>query len=133
MSVCKLRKGQSTAEYVIVLGLIVGVVIAMQSYVKRGFQGRVKQATGYVEDAGILRNSTPVMSSEGDLTWFSQRQAFTGAQYEPYYLTSNFTTDRLSARTEHKNTTRDTVERRGVVDSSGRKGNQNISAYRGAP
>ena len=43
------RKAQSTAEYVIVLGLIVAAVIAMQTYVKRGLQGRIRDAVDYSE------------------------------------------------------------------------------------
>jgi hypothetical protein len=36
------KKGQSTAEYAIVIALIIGAVIATQNYVKRGLQGRIK-------------------------------------------------------------------------------------------
>lgn len=38
------KKAQSTAEYAILIGLVVAAVIAMQTYVKRGFQGRMKDA-----------------------------------------------------------------------------------------
>ena len=66
------KKGQSTAEYVIVLGLAVAAVMAMQTYVKRGLQGRIKEAVDYV-DAGSANGGA----------------AFTGGQYEPYYLESH--------------------------------------------
>jgi Flp pilus assembly pilin Flp len=36
------RKAQSTAEYAVLIGLVVAVVITMQTYVKRGWQARVK-------------------------------------------------------------------------------------------
>jgi len=78
----KHRKAQSTAEYVIVLGLIVAAVIAMQTYVKRGFQGRIRDAVDYVDN--------------GD----GSAVTFTKKQYEPYYLESKFTSDRTSAETE---------------------------------
>ena len=43
----KLRKGQSTAEYAIVIGLVIAAALAMQTYVKRGLQGHVKDAVDY--------------------------------------------------------------------------------------
>lgn len=38
------NKAQSTAEYAILIGLVVGVLVVMQTYLKRGIQGRVKDA-----------------------------------------------------------------------------------------
>ena len=43
------NKGQSTIEYTIVLIIVLGVFLSMQSYVKRAFQGRWKAA---VDDLG---------------------------------------------------------------------------------
>ena len=73
----KNKKAQSTAEYVIVLGLVIGAVVAMQTYIKRGLQGKIRGAVDY-NDGGI---------------------AGTG-QYEPYYLSSNFDTTQTSNATE---------------------------------
>ncbi|MFA4854748.1 MAG: hypothetical protein WC616_05315 [Candidatus Omnitrophota bacterium] len=78
------RKAQSTAEYVIVLGLIVAAVIAMQTYVKRGFQGRVKDAVDYVDQGGSGASAVN----------------FATKQYEPYYLQSTFSNERSSEDTE---------------------------------
>jgi len=39
------KKGQNTLEYAIVIAVIVAALIAMQSYIKRGIQGRMKQST----------------------------------------------------------------------------------------
>lgn len=69
----KNKKAQSVAEYVIVLGLVVATVVAMQTYVKRGIQGRVRDAVDYVENPAEL---TGVVN-------------FSGNQYEPYYLMSD--------------------------------------------
>jgi len=47
----KNRKAQSTAEYAILIALVIGVVIAMQTYVKRGIQGRYKdEAQNYASN-----------------------------------------------------------------------------------
>jgi uncharacterized protein (UPF0333 family) len=39
------RKGQSTLEYAIIIAVVVGALLAMQHYVKRGYQGRLKSAS----------------------------------------------------------------------------------------
>ena len=39
------RAGQSTLEYAVVIAVIVGALLAMQVYIKRGVQGRFKQAS----------------------------------------------------------------------------------------
>lgn len=101
------RKAQSTAEYVIVLGLIVAAVMAMQTYVKRGFQGKIKDAVDYTDNGG---------------TSFS----FKTGQYEPDYLSSSFNTNRSSSDTE------DTVTGGGMNrttnDESTRTGSQSIGS-----
>ena len=38
------RRGQSTLEYAVLVVIIIGVFLATQQYIKRGFQGRWKQA-----------------------------------------------------------------------------------------
>lgn len=38
------RKGQSTLEYAIIIAVVVGGLLAMQHYVKRGYQGKLKSA-----------------------------------------------------------------------------------------
>lgn len=67
-------KGQSTAEYAILIALVVAAVIAMQTYAKRALQAKVRDAVVYMKDqTNVLGNSI---------------------QYEPYYLESNFTVSR---------------------------------------
>lgn len=52
MRIAKTR-GQSTAEYAIVIALVVGALVVMQVYVKRGVQGRFKDTTDdYVQTLG---------------------------------------------------------------------------------
>ncbi|PIQ87729.1 MAG: hypothetical protein COV73_02575 [Candidatus Omnitrophica bacterium CG11_big_fil_rev_8_21_14_0_20_43_6] len=66
----RLRKGQSTAEYAIVIGLVIAAAVAMQVYVKRSIQGKMKDAVDYNEQVavGIGLGTTP--------------------QYEPLYSTT---------------------------------------------
>ena len=64
-------KGQSTAEYAILIALVVGAIISMQVYVQRAIKGRIRDAvTNYM------------MTQTANLG--------TTSQYEPYYLTTNF-------------------------------------------
>lgn len=58
------KKAQTTAEYAILIALVVGAAIAMQTYVKRAWQGNLK------DHADAL-----------------------GSQYEPTYLSTEFDTD----------------------------------------
>lgn len=104
------NKAQSTAEYVIVLGLIVAAVVAMQSYIKRGFQGRIKDAVDFKDQAG--QNANVVQ--------------FNTTQYEPYYLTSTFESTRNSEDNEHLS--QEGAVNREVGESSQRIGNQVIGA-----
>lgn len=60
------RKGQNTAEYAILIALVIAAAVAMQTYVKRSVQGGVKYTVDKLKDK-------------------------TG-QYEPYYLESEYTT-----------------------------------------
>ncbi|MDP2941490.1 MAG: hypothetical protein Q8N85_04485 [Candidatus Omnitrophota bacterium] len=83
----KFRKAQSTAEYVIVLGLIIAAVVAMQTYIKRGFQARIKDAVDFNDQGNQIVNEVAQLDTTG--------------QYEPYYLRSNFTRDRTSNETEN--------------------------------
>ena len=42
------RRGQSTAEYAVLFGIVIGAAIAMQQYVKTRLQGAIqKQAAAY--------------------------------------------------------------------------------------
>ena len=104
------NKAQSTAEYVIVLGLIVAAVVAMQSYIKRGFQGRIKDAVDYKDQGGQSANVV----------------VFNTTQYEPYYLSSTFDSTRNSQDNEHLY--QEGAVNREVNESSNRIGNQTIGA-----
>jgi hypothetical protein len=104
------KRAQSTAEYVIVLGLVVGAVVAMQLFVKRGLNGRIAEAVNHVDNGP---NGT-----YGFLT---------GKQYEPYYLAgSNFNTASNSNSSE-MGSTGSAVNRTSNSDTV-RMGTQNIGA-----
>jgi len=76
------KKAQNTAEYAIVLGLVVGAVVAMQVYVKRNLQSRIKQFA--------------TVAPQDYVDAFNQMNMSIDKQYEPYYLDSDFNVTRVS-------------------------------------
>jgi Flp pilus assembly pilin Flp len=71
-------RAQSTAEYAILIGLVIAAAVAMQVYVKRTLQGRMRGAVHY------LANYTAACAEGRGITMGNS------TQYEPYYLSSDF-------------------------------------------
>ncbi len=44
------KKGQSTLEYAILIVIIIGALLSIQVYIKRGIQGRMRSATDDIGD-----------------------------------------------------------------------------------
>ncbi len=65
------RKGQSTAEYAIIIALVIGAAVAMQTYTKRSMQSGVKYAVDKLQ---------------------KEKDDKSIGQYEPYYLESGYNT-----------------------------------------
>lgn len=80
------RKGQNTAEYAIVIGLVIAAAIAMQTYIKRGIQAKARDGTDLL---------TSVSGTVGGNYTLGTTQ-----QYEPYYMESSFNVTRGSAMSE---------------------------------
>lgn len=92
------RKGQNIAEYAILISLVIAAAIAMQTYVKRGLQGRVHNAVDHVGSGGEVAGAT-----------FQFPGGDQGTQYEPYYIDSN------SKQTSDK-TVQEGIGKSGVID-----------------
>ena len=76
----KSKKAQNTAEYALLIALVVAGVIAMQQYAQRALQARVRDAAGYMTtQTGTLGNSV---------------------QYEPYYMNSSYDITRQSTESK---------------------------------
>lgn len=86
----KLRKNkaQTTAEYAILIALVIGAALAMQIYVRRGLQGRVKDVVDHTGSGGEVGSSKDLLT-------------FSAGQYEPYYLTSESKTTQGMEDTEN--------------------------------
>lgn len=75
----KNKKAQNTAEYALLIALVVAGVIAMQTYAQRALQARVRDASLY------MAGTTSTIGTTN--------------QYEPYYLSSNYAVDRVANET----------------------------------
>src|SRR3989338_10909874 len=82
------KRAQTTAEYAILIALVVGAVVAMQVYIRRGLQGRVHDVVNDITLGGNVEEPTKVES------------IFTGNQYEPYYVESTAQTAQSEQETE---------------------------------
>jgi len=107
------RIGQSTAEYAVIFALVIAVAIGIQTLVKRGLQGRVRDAVYYTGND---------LLGGADANF-----AFTGEQYEPYYMDSDFASTRAS-RGEDKVLEGGAVERDLTQEESTRTGTQIYTA-----
>jgi len=76
----KNRKAQNTAEYALLIALVVAGVIAMQTYAQRALQARIHDASQY------MAGTTNAIGSN--------------TQYEPYYMQSNYDVNSKSADTK---------------------------------
>lgn len=104
------QRGQSTAEYAIVISVVIAAVIGMQLYVKRGMQGKVKDGVDFfTNQGGKMDNGVNDMS--------------TLDQYEPYYAEGNIHTQSDSTETEQM-TTGGAVAKTTFTSTQKRTGNQ---------
>jgi len=76
----KNRKAQNTAEYALLIALVVAGVIAMQTYAQRALQARVHDAAAFMANSG-----SNAESGLGNST-----------QYEPYYMQTNYSSNSTS-------------------------------------
>jgi gas vesicle protein len=106
------RRGQNTAEYAILIGVIVAAAIAMQVYVRRGVQARIKESVDFSRTADDQAGNA----------------IFTQTQYEPYYSAQNTTQSQSARQSESMAfggvTTRNTIEQIASV-----RGNQTAGNY----
>ena len=74
------KKAQQTAEYALLIALVVAAVVAMQTYAQRAIQGRIRDAARY------MTTQTSALGSTN--------------QYEPYYTSSAYNVDRRDQDTQ---------------------------------
>ncbi len=75
------KKGQNTAEYAILIGLIIAAAVGIQTYVKQSIQGKIED--------GLNHTGSPLTLGGVALSWTKQR-------FEPAAI--NSTIDTVSER-----------------------------------
>ena len=78
LKIFKNKRAQNTAEYAILIALVVGGVVAMQTYAQRTLQGRLRDASVKFRDETNTIGNT--------------------LQYEPYYSNTQSDTDKGSIK-----------------------------------
>ena len=78
-------RAQSTAEYAILFAIVIGAFLAMQIYIKRGLQGRIKDVVDNKGAGGAVGGTSITFNSN---------------QYEPYYLQSTSNTSQNQTSNE---------------------------------
>jgi len=58
------RRAQSTLEYAVVVAVVVGALLAMQYYMKRGVQGKLRESTDSIGEQYSAGNMTSKYSTE---------------------------------------------------------------------
>jgi hypothetical protein len=81
------QRAQTTAEYAILIAIVIGAVVAMQAYIRRGMQGRIRNVVDHVGAGGSIDGTTNTFT-------------FKSQQYEPYYVESKTDTGREEQRKE---------------------------------
>lgn len=95
------RRGQTTAEYAVVVGVVIAAIVAMQIYVKRGMQAKVKDVTDNFTSQAVGGRQT--------------------SQYEPYYASSDYTV--AQDRTAHEEVAEGyKVDKTGIEETTTRTG-----------
>ena len=97
-------KGQSTAEYAILIAVVIAAVVGMQVYVKRGLQGKEKDVADHLTSTGTKTLTSKALK-----------------QYEPYYAESDFQVDQ-NEETRVLFQTGGKVDRNVIADTTKRTG-----------
>jgi len=79
-------RGQSTLGYVILIGFVVAALIAMGIYMKRGFEGRLKESTDQVGQQYSAGNTTGTTTTT---TNFAQTEAVAAGGVTTTNITQN--------------------------------------------
>ncbi len=86
------RKAQSTVEYAVLAALVVGALLTMQIYMKRGTMGKLREATDKIGDQFNPTATTTKYSTVQDVTRTEKTES-TGK------VTSTIVGDETSKRT----------------------------------
>jgi uncharacterized protein (UPF0333 family) len=82
------KKGQGTLEYAIIIVVVVGALIAMQWYIKGGYQGKLRQAS---DDMGQQFSPTRMSANMTTIHGSSTNEVISGGSYATNAMPSTTT------------------------------------------
>ena len=88
------KRGQSTLEYAVLIIIIIGALLSIQVYIKRGVQGRLKQATDDIGDQFSVGNTNVVKIMT---TSSSTNETFISGESRSSLLGPEITTDLMNS------------------------------------
>ena len=95
------KKGQSILEYAILIVVVVGALLAMQWYMKGGYQGRLRSAS---DDIGEQYSPTRVQTTSTATSSSTTNEVTSGGSFftgDMPVTTSTFTQNQNRAETEN--------------------------------
>jgi len=119
------KRAQTTAEYAILIAIVVGAVVAMQIYVRRGIQGRVRNI---VDDSSLGGTTVAGPNGETATAIFDPDATGSVGQYEPYYAATDVQS--RSGRSQQEVTGQDAEVGRGTAEIA-RQRRQQVNAWVG--
>ena len=90
----KRKRGQSTLEYAILIIIIIGALLSIQVYIKRGIQGRLKSATDDIGDQFSVGNTNVIKKKT--LNSYT-RDTFVQGQSVSNLLRNEVSTDQMNS------------------------------------
>ena len=88
------KKGQSTLEYAILIIIIIGALLSIQVYIKRGVQGRLKGAADDIGDQFSNGNTNVVKKM---ITSSQSRDTFASGVTDSVLTVDEVTTDIMNS------------------------------------
>lgn len=90
------KRGQNTLEYALLIGVIVAALIAMQTYLKKGVQGRLKESTdniGKQFDPGTFTDSWQTTGSGNTVSSEARKEGVTTSTISSSEVTTRSESD----------------------------------------
>lgn len=97
------KKGQSTAEYAILIGLIIAAAIGMQTYVKRGMQAKLRNQVATTLDIVMNAKNNTVLT-ESNFTQPLTKFKDSDVQFEIGNITAQNTRQVVSSSSDENMT-----------------------------
>ncbi len=96
----KRKKGQSTLEYAVLIVIIIGALLSIQFYIKRGIQGRLKSAADDIGDQFSPGNTNLI---ESTTTSGMKKETFRAGRTTKNLLVDEVTTTTMNAQIIQEN------------------------------